>query len=75
MIKIVIGIVCISIVLSTLYAIGRIVIVIIDTENKHPTLETVGIAAMLGLLIIGVSSIAVAGLWLLGGAVMHVLGV
>jgi hypothetical protein len=69
--KIAIGLIAISTILITLYAISRITIRIIDPTNRHPDFEQTSLAAAIGVLAIALCSVAVYLMYITGTIVMR----
>ena len=71
--KITLGIISISIILLTLYAIGRIIIRIIQPDNRHPDFEQVAAAALIGVLIVCIIGLIGTLAYVVGESVMQLL--
>ena len=75
MIKIAIGLIAISITLMILYMLGRITIRIIEPTNQHPTFEQTALAAMMGVLVLGLFSLVVCLMYIVGSIVMNSIAI
>jgi len=74
MIKTIIGLIAISIVLIVLYAVGRIVVRIIDPALETPDAEQIALAALMGVLALAMCAMIVSMMYVLGSVIMRALG-
>lgn len=75
MIKIAIGLIAISTLLMILYMLGRITIRITHPDTQHPTFEQTALAAMMGVLVLGLFSLVVCLMYIVGSIIMNSIAI